>query len=303
VRHFNRFYTREIGILEEHLLDSRLSLTEVRLLYELAHRASATAVQLGCELRLDRGYLSRLLQNFQAQGWIKTAPSPSDRRKILLSLTGRGRKVFLPLDRRSSDEVRAMLCRLSSRGQQTLVGAMRQVEEILSRCQSPAPRSAATACTLRPPKPGDLGWVVHRHGVVYADEYGYDERFESLVAKIVAEFVENYDSGRECCWIAEKAGEAVGSVFLVNGSGKVAKLRLLLVEPAARGLGLGERLVNQCIAFARRAGYRKIVLWTQSELHAARHLYQKAGFTLAESKPHRSWGRNDLVAETWELKL
>jgi DNA-binding MarR family transcriptional regulator/N-acetylglutamate synthase-like GNAT family acetyltransferase len=298
VRRFNRFYTRQIGVLHEHLLKSRFSLTEVRVLYELAHRAGVTAGDLRRDLGIDRGYLSRLLHGFGQHGWIKTSRSPSDRRKVLLSLTGRGRRVFGPLDRRSSEEVRAMVARLSPSQQKGVLGAMREIEAALN----PAPRTAAPY-TLRQHQSGDMGWVVHRHGILYAQEYGYDERFEALVAGIVSEFIQHFNLTRERCWIAERDGEIVGSVFLVQKSKSVAKLRLLLVEPGARGLGIGQRLVSECVSLARQIGYRKMVLWTQSELHAARHLYERAGFKRVAQTPHQSWGRDDLVAETWELAL
>jgi DNA-binding MarR family transcriptional regulator/GNAT superfamily N-acetyltransferase len=298
VRRFNRFYTRQIGLLEEHLLDSQFSLTEVRVLYELAQRQRALAVELCQELGLDRGYLSRMLQNFEAQGWIKTKPSPDDRRKILLALSSKGEKVFAPLDRRSSALVAGLLARLPPSEHRRLLGAMRAIESILN----PAPH-APGSYTVRPHKPGDMGWIVHRHGVLYSQEYGYDERFEALVAEIVAEFIRHFDPKRERCWIAEKDGEAVGSVFLVKKSRRVAKLRLLLVEPSARGLGIGRRLISECVDFARQAGYRKIVLWTQSELEAARHLYEQAGFRRTQQKRHQSWGRKGLVAEIWQLAL
>jgi DNA-binding MarR family transcriptional regulator/GNAT superfamily N-acetyltransferase len=310
VRRFNRFYTQQIGVLQEHLLRSQFSLTEVRVLYELAHREQVTAGELCRELGLDRGYLSRMLQAFQKQGWIKTVPSPADRRRIFLSLTRKGQAAFSPLDRRSSDEVGAMLTRLSAAQCGSLLGAMAEIESILSPAESrPLPehsRSSATAppaYLLRSHKPGDMGWVVQRHGELYSREYGYDERFEALVAGIVAKFIEQFDAKRERCWIAEKDGERVGSIFLVRKSSSVAKLRLLLVEPGARGLGIGRRLVSECVNFARHAGYRKIVLWTQSELPAARHLYEQAGFRRIRQKPHQSWGRKDLVSEIWELKL
>jgi len=349
VRRFNRFYTRQIGVLQEHLLHSKFSLTEVRVLYELAHRPNITAAELCQELGLDRGYLSRMLQSFEKQEWIKATPSPADRRRSFLSLTRNGKQVFAPLDLRSSEEVAAMLDRLSSAQQGNLIAAMGEIENILSaRAQtgeapvppyrgenrrptranenSPAlqrwvqvptrdqvpegrPRSGrsqgetATSYTLRPQRPGDMGWVVQRHGELYWKEYGYDERFEALVAEIVAEFVQNFDSDRERCWIAEKDGKRVGAIFLVKKSKTVAKLRLLLVEPSARGFGIGKRLVSHCVDFARQSGHQKILLWTQSELHAARHLYEQAGFKRIEQKPHQSWGRKDLVAETWQLKL
>ncbi len=298
VRHFNRFYTRQIGVLQEHLLKSPFSLTEVRVLYELAHRDALTAVQLCEDLGLDRGYLSRMLQSFEKNGWIETKVAAEDRRRLLLSLTDKGRKVFDPLDRRSSQEVSAMLDRLSVKDQKSLLSAMRNIEDVLR----PAPKKVSSY-TLRQHRPGDMGWVVQRHGELYWKEYQYDERFEALVAEIVGEFIQNLDPRRERCWIAEKDDERVGSIFLVKKSASVAKLRLLLVEPWARGLGIGRRLVEECVRFGRGAGYKKIMLWTQSELSAARMIYQAAGFQLIGEESHDSWGRRGLVAETWELKL
>src|SRR5215469_10262374 len=323
VRRFNRFYTRQIGILDEYLLKSQLSLTEVRVLYELGKRDQVTAIELREELGLDRGYLSRMLQGFRKRGWITTTPSRADRRRVLLSLTNKGRKVFLPLDRRSSEEVRAMLAQLSDSEQQRLLEAMHAIQEILGhhsrhelltaerrgvvsgtqRERAAAPSGDESSYILRPPRPGDMGWVVERHGELYRQEYHYDERFEALVAEIVAEFVENFDARHERSWISEKNGQRMGTIFLVKQSRTVAKLRLLLVEPGARGLGIGRRLVSECVEFARHAGYKKIVLWTQRELHAARHLYEQSGFQRIAQKPHQSWGRNDLIAETWVLRL
>lgn len=300
VRHFNRFYTRQIGVLQAGLLSSPFSLTEVRVLYELAHRHQPTAVEICQDLGLDAGYLSRMLRSFQEQGLIVRAPSATDGRRSHLGLTAKGQKVFLPLEERSNQQVATMLSALSPSHAKRLLGAMHVIEDLL------VPRTATdekTPYRLRTHKPGDMGWVVHRHGVLYAQEYHYDERFEALVAEIVAEFIENFDARRERCWIAEKDGEIVGSVFLVQKSKTVSKLRLLLVEPSARGLGIGRRLVDECVRFTRAAGYKKMLLWTQSELRAARHLYQEAGFRLVKKQPHKSWGRNDLVAETWELKL
>ncbi len=316
VRRFNRFYTRQIGVLQEHLLQSQFSLTEVRVLYELAHRGRVTAGELCQELGLDRGYLSRMLQNFENRRWINATPSPADRRRIFLSLTGKGKRVFAPLDRRSSHEVASMLNRLSSPQQQKLLLAMSDIESILGPQirtgetpvapllpEQASPSAPCSAYTLRPHRPGDMGWVVQRHGELYWNEYKYDKRFEALVAEIVAEFIQNFDPRCERCWIAEKDGQRVGTIFLVKKSEMVAKLRLLLVEPSARGLGIGRRLVSECVNFARQAGYKKILLWTQSELHTARHLYEQAGFKRIEQKPHQSWGRKNLVAETWGLKL
>ena len=298
IRRFNRFYTRQIGVLQEHLLESQFSLTEVRVLYELAHRDKITAKALCLDLGLDRGYLSRMLQAFETNGWITATPSPDDRRSLFLSLTSKGRKIFEPLDRRSSDEVAAMLNRLAPDQQEKMLAAIRDLESVLAPGAVPT-----TQYILRPHHPGDMGWVVQRHGALYWQEYHYDERFEALVAEIVAEFIPHLNPKRERCWIAEKEGVNVGSVFLVRKSETVAKLRLLLVEPSARGLGIGKRLVEECLRFAREAGYKKIMLWTQSELTAARKIYQAAGFELIAEEKHDSWSRKNLIAETWELKL
>ncbi len=296
-RRFNRFYTRKIGVLDEGAYESPFSLTQVRVLYELAHRDRPTATQLGRELGLDPGYLSRILRAFEKRGLVARTRSPADGRQSHLALTGQGRKVFAPLNARSHDEIAAMLSSLSSSEQRRLVVAMQEIERLLGD-RAPSPRSVL----LRPPQPGDLGWVVQRHGAAYAQEYGYDESFEALVAEIVAHFVQHYDARRERCWIAEQDGENVGCVFLVKQSAAVAKLRLLLVEPTARGTGLGSRLVSECVQFAREAGYRTLTLWTQSELTAARRLYERAGFRLVRKERHHSFGK-DLVAETWDLAL
>lgn len=298
VRSFNRFYTRHIGVLREGLLKSRFSLTEVRVLYELAHREQPTATELCRDLGLDPGYLSRILSKLGKRGLVSKSASRSDGRQSLLSLTARGQKTFSTLDTRQSAEVAAMLRPVPPDAQARLVQAMHKIETMLGA--HPGPR---TPYILRSHQPGDMGWVVHRHGVLYAQEYGYDGHFEALVAEIVANFVQHFDARHERCWIAEKDGEIVGSVFVVKKSKTVAKLRLLLVEPSARGLGIGKRLVDECLGFARQAGYKKIVLWTQSELPAARHIYQQAGFSLAKETPHRDWGRDDLVSQIWELKL
>lgn len=297
VRRFNRFYTKQIGVLHEGLLGSPYSLTEVRVLYELAHREQPTAAELGKELGLDAGYLSRILRGFEKRGLIARVRSRTDGRQSLLSLTADGKKAFAPLNARSHDEVVDMLGRLSAAEQDHLIGAMRVIEMLLgARPESKVPY------LLRPHQPGDMGWITHRHGVLYAQEYGWDETFEALVAEIAAKFIQNFDPKRERCWIAEREREIVGSVFLVRRSKTVGKLRLMYVEPKARGLGIGSRLVEECIRFARQAGYRKMVLWTNSVLAAARHIYEKAGFRLVHEEPHHSFG-HDLVGETWELKL
>jgi len=299
VRRFNRFYTRQIGIIGERLLQSPFSLAEMRVLYEIANRENVSAVDLAEELRLDAGYLSRILRRFQKGGLVRRETSAEDGRRNLLSLTEKGQRTFATLNARQEEDVAALLTRVPAAGQRRLIESMHAIEEVLG---APA-EGSKTPYVLRQHQPGDMGWITHRHGVLYSQEYGYDEHFEALVAKIVGEFIENYDPARERCWIAERNGEIAGSVFLVKKSATVAQLRLLYVEPSARGLGIGARLIDECLRFARRARYRKITLWTQSELLAARHLYEKAGFELVGEQPHRSFSRDDLVADTWELKL
>jgi DNA-binding MarR family transcriptional regulator/GNAT superfamily N-acetyltransferase len=297
VRRFNRFYTKQIGVLHEELLQSPFSLTEARVLYELAHHENITASELAKDLGLDAGYLSRILRRFEYSGFLDRAPSPTDGRRSDLRLTQQGRDAFAPLDQRSHDEVVALLSRLSETGQERLLDAMRTIEAVFT-----PPSVAATPYLLRSPQPGDMGWIIHRHGVLYAQEYGWNEEFEALVAEITAKFWMNFAPKRERCWIAERDGEIVGSVFLVRQSDEVAKLRLLLVEPSARGLGIGTRLVDECIRFARQAGYTTITLWTNDVLRAARHIYEKAGFRLVSEGPHHSFG-HDLVEQTWDLAL
>ena len=297
VRRFNRFYTKQIGVLHEGLLGSPFSLTEARVLYELNHREKPTAAELSRDLGLDAGYLSRILRGFKNRGLIAKTLSKTDGRQSLLALTTQGRRAFSPLNQRSQDEVKAMLGNLSAAEHHRLIEAMRTIEALLGARSEPK-----MPYLLRPHQPGDMGWVVHRHGALYAEEYGWDETFEALVAEIAAKFIRNYDRRRERCWIAEREGEIVGSVFLVKQSNAVAKLRLMYVEPKARGLGIGSRLVHECIRFARQVGYRKMTLWTNSVLHAARHIYKKAGFRLVREERHHSFGQ-DLVGETWELDL
>ena len=297
VRRFNRFYTKQIGVLHEKLLRSPFPLTEARVIYELAHHEKTTATELSTELGLDAGYLSRLLRSFKKRGLIHKQPSQTDGRQTFLSLTERGQGAFAMLNSRSRSEVGAMLSDFSAADQNRLVKAMQTIEELLG-----AKPEHKVPYLLRPHQPGDMGWVVHRHGVLYAEEYGWDEQFDALVASIVAKFIQHFKPKQERCWMAEMGGEIVGSVFLVRKSRMVAQLRLLLVEPKARGLGIGTRLVNECIRFARQAGYRKIVLWTNSVLDAARHIYEEAGFHLVGEEPHHSFG-HDLVGQTWELKL
>ncbi|PYN77878.1 MAG: MarR family transcriptional regulator [Candidatus Rokuibacteriota bacterium] len=297
VRRFNRFYTKQIGLLHEGYLESSFSLAEARVLYELAHRDKPAATELARELGLDAGYLSRILRGFERRRLIRRTPSKADRRQSHLSLTERGRAAFAPLNVRSRADIGAMLDRLGPGEQRRLIEAMQTIEGFLG-----APAESRAAYVLRPHQPGDMGWVVHRHGALYGQEYGWDEQFEALVASVVAKFIQNFDPKRERCWIAEKDGEIVGSVFLVSASRTVAQLRLLLVEPKARGLGIGGHLVTECVRFARQVGYRKITLWTNSVLRAARRIYEAAGFRLVRKERHRSFGR-DLIGETWELSL
>jgi DNA-binding MarR family transcriptional regulator/GNAT superfamily N-acetyltransferase len=297
VRRFNRFYTNQIGVLRERLLRSPFSLTEARIIYELASRGETTATQLCHELRLDGGYVSRILRRFDKQGLIEKKRARSDGRQSLLRLTEQGQEAFATLNSRSRTEIGAMLSGLPRQEQNRLVSAMHAIETLLG-----ADPEQRMPYLLRPHQPGDMGWVVHRHGVLYAEAYGWDETFEALVARVVAEFVENYDPKAERCWIAERDGEIVGSVFVVRKSKEVAKLRLLLVEPKARGLGIGTRLVDECARFARRVGYRQLTLWTNNVLHAARHIYERAGFRLVHEAPHHSFG-HDLVGQTWERDL
>ena len=301
VRRFNRFYTQQIGVLNEGLLRSPFSLTEVRVLYELAHREQPTAAELGKALGLDAGYLSRILRGFKKEGLIDSEPSEADGRQSLLSLTERGQDAFATLNARSYDEIGAMLGELSAAAQDRLIEAMHTIEGLLG-AQPDHAKVDRAPYVLRPHQPGDMGWVVHRHGVLYAQEYGWDEQFEALVASIVARFIQHYEPKQERCWIAERDGEIVGSVFLVKRSKTVGQLRLLLVEPSARGLGIGKRLVSECVRFARQVGYRKVTLWTNSVLHAARHIYEEAGFHLVREERHHSFG-HDLIAQTWELTL
>jgi DNA-binding MarR family transcriptional regulator/GNAT superfamily N-acetyltransferase len=297
VRRFNRFYTQQIGVLHEGLVHSPFSLTQSRVLYELAHRDRPTAVEMCAALELDAGYLSRILTGFERSGLIEKEPSGMDGRESLLSLTRKGHDAFAPLEQRMRADVGAMLAKLAAADRTHLVDAMETIERILG-----AKPEADPPFILRPHQPGDMGWVVQRHAELYSKNQGYNEEFEALVAEIVAQFIQRYDSARERCWIAEREGRNVGCVFVVKKSAAVAKLRLLLVEPTARGFGIGSRLVNECVLFARRAGYRKMTLWTQSDLHSARRLYTNAGFKLIDRKAHHSFGQ-DLVGETWELRL
>lgn len=299
VRRFNRFYTKQIGLLQEGLLQSPFSLTEARVVYELAHHEQTTATHLAQELGLDQGYMSRIVRGFQESGLIERRPSKEDRRVQLLSLTEAGQEAFAEINAASRSEIEAMLAEFSEGEQRRLLKAMGDIEEMLG-----APPEHRVPYIRRPHQPGDMGWVVHRHGVLYNREYGWDEGFEALVAEIVARFIQDFDRRRERCWIAEKDGENVGSVFLVRHPERegVAKLRLLLVEPRARGLGIGSHLVGECTRFARQAGYSTITLWTNSVLETARRIYEKEGYRLVRENPHHSFGV-DLVGQDWELEL
>ncbi|NGN42161.1 MarR family transcriptional regulator [Mesorhizobium sp. CGMCC 1.15528] len=296
VRNFNRFYTRQIGLLTEGLLKSDFSLTEARVLYELANRDSLTASDLTRELGLDAGYLSRLLKKFETRRLLTRAPSTLDGRQTVLSLTIAGCAAFAPLNRASAEEVATLLGRLSVEDREKAVKAMQTMQRLLGGAEPKEPYS------LRPLQVGDIGWITHRQGVLYAQEYGFDGTYEALVAEILSTFVRDFDPEWERAWIAERDGEVVGSVFIVRKSDTVAKLRLLYVDPSARGLGIGRRLVEECIGFARAKGYKTMTLWTNDILLAARHIYQTAGFKLVEEDRHHSFGQ-DLVGQTWELEL
>jgi DNA-binding MarR family transcriptional regulator/GNAT superfamily N-acetyltransferase len=302
VRRFNRFYTRQIGVLRKNYLDSPYSLGEMRVLYELAQAdklgGATTASDIGRALDLDAGYLSRVLRSFEKRGLISRKTSRADARQSHIALTARGAKVFAPFEKRSQDFVGGMLGKLKADEQARLVAAMTTIETLLGEM----PASPKPSYTLRAPRHGDFGWMVSRHAELYAQEYNWGSPFEGLCAQIVADFVNNYDAKLERCWIAEMNGENVGCVMLVKDAPGVARLRLLLVDPKARGLGLGQRLVDECVSFAREAGYQKMTLWTHSILFAARHTYEKVGFTLTSSEKKHSWGE-DLVAEYWDLTL
>lgn len=295
VRGFNRFYTQRIGVLRRRLYDSPLALAEIRVLYELAHRDAPTATELAQALALDAGYLSRILRSFERRRWISRQRSTRDARQSHVALTAAGRKAFDPLDRASHDEVAALLTPLTDSMQARVIEAMRTIQDQLDRGSA-----GERAVVLRTHRPGDIGWVVQRHGEIYAQDYGWDETFEGLVAEIAAKFIRRFDVRRERCWIAELNGERVGSVFVVKRTATIAQLRLLLVEPAARGLGIGKRLVDECLRFARASGYRRMMLWTNGGLDAARAIYEARGFVLTKEERHRSFGK-ELVGQTFEL--
>ena len=296
VRRFNRFYTRQLGLLPERQLYPPFSLAEARLLYELAHREGPSASELGEVLGLDAGYLSRTLARLVRQGLVRRQTAKDDGRRSLLSLTAKGQAAFAAMNARSIESIGSLLEALPLAEQQRLVNAMGSIERMLDR------KPASQSYVLRPHRPGDMGWVIGAHGSLYALEYGWDQTFEQLVAEIAAKFLKQFDPAKERCWIAELDGEPVGSVFLVKQSPTVGKLRLLIVDPNARGLGIGRKLVEECVLFARMNGYRKVVLWTNSVLTAARAIYKQLGFQLISEAPHHSFGK-DLVGEEWELQL
>lgn len=298
VRRFNRFITRKIGALREGLLHSPYSLTEARIIFEIANSDHLTAADLTKILGLNAGYLSRTLAGLEEKGIIQKVRSEEDGRQRILQLTDEGEKAFRLLNQRSHDEVAQLLGELSEREQQRLISAMQTVQGLLDGKGF----KYSEPYFLRQHEPGDMGWIIHKHGILYAKEYGWDERFEALVSQIAADFINNYKPAKERCFIAEMDGEIVGSVLVVQESETVAKLRLLLVDPKARGMGLGTKLVEECIRFAKRVGYKKLVLWTNSVLREARHIYQKTGFKLVAQEKHHSFGQ-DLVGETWELEL
>jgi DNA-binding MarR family transcriptional regulator/GNAT superfamily N-acetyltransferase len=297
VRAFNRFYTRRIGVLDPYL-GSEFSLTEVRVLYELAHRDQPTATELGRDLGLDTGYLSRILRRFEARGWLARVPSPADARQSLLRLTGSGHQAFAPLQQKSRDEAKQLLAGLAPADREKMLSAMAAMQRLLE----PAVAASRTV-VLRDPRPGDMGWVVQQHGEVYSREYRYTSEFEGLVAQIAGKFIENFDPAWEKGWIAEVDGDRAGAVFVVRKSRTVAQLRMLILAPHARGLGIGARLTDECIAFARAKGYRKMMLWTNGQLDAARAIYKARGFQRVKSETMDAYGQHNLVSEIWELRL
>jgi DNA-binding MarR family transcriptional regulator/GNAT superfamily N-acetyltransferase len=301
VRRFNRFYTHLVGALDKGHLHSSFSLAETRVLYEIAHTDGPTATDLGRNLRLDPGYLSRMLRGFERRGLVERAPSPTDGRRTHLQLTPKGRSIFDDLNVRASEAVADVLAPLAVRQRHELLDSMRTIESLLGSRTATEPQAPFT---LRPHRPVDMGWVVHRQAVLYAQEHGWDETYEALISRIVADFIDRFDPRRERCWIAERDGEIVGSVFLIKHPERagVAQLRLLYVERRVRGLGIGRRLVHECTQFARQTGYKTITLWTNSVLTSARKIYEAEGYRLVREEPHHRFG-HDLVGQTWELEL
>ena len=299
IRGFNRFYTSQVGILDRAYAHSAFSLAEARVLYEVANRDQPpTATELSRDLRIDPGYLSRILRGFARRRLVTQQTSSDDGRRSHLSLTAKGRKTFAELDRRANSEARTLVRQLPAPSRRRVADSMQAIQTAFGQ----EPRRDRAPFTVRTHRPGDMGWIIHRHGALYWQEYGWDERMEALVAHICADFIDNFDPKHERCWIAERDGEILGSIFCVRKSKNVAKLRLLLVEPSARGLGVGSRLVDECIRFARAKGYKKLTLWTQNNLHAARHIYVRAGFKLTSEEKHFSFGKH-LVAQNWDLSL
>jgi DNA-binding MarR family transcriptional regulator/GNAT superfamily N-acetyltransferase len=299
IRKFNRFYTKQIGALDSGFLDSPYSLTEVRILYELANGSSSTPTALARNLALDLGYVSRIISSFTKNGLVVKKRSTLDARETHIALSTKGRALFRNLDRRQQQQVEKMLEPVTPESRGILLGSLESVETILGARQS----SDADTITLRHHRPGDMGWIIHRQAVLYHQEYGWNEEYEAIVAEILARFIRKFDPKYERSWIAERNGQTAGSIFCVRRSPTTAQLRLLYVEPSARGLGLGTTLVRECVDFARARGYRRIVLWTQSILHSARRIYEAAGFRLVEEEHHSSFGKDNLVAQTWELSL
>lgn len=296
VRRFSRFYTQRIGVLHEGYLGSDLSLAEGRVVYELGTRPRATARELCSDLGLDPGYLSRILKRFEGRGLLQRTVSIKDARQAELALTTAGRALFEKINRASSDEIAALLADASELDKRALIAALDRVERTLGR------KVDGEAIDLRPHRVGDIGWVIHRHGVIYAEEYGWDTTLEAMVARVAADFIDQFKPGKDCCWIADRAGMILGSAFVVQKSETVAKLRLVYVEHSARGTGLGRRLLDAAMTFAREAGYKRMTLWTNDVLVPARRLYERAGFVMTESEAYRGFGK-DLVGETWDLAL
>lgn len=297
VRRFNRNYTRWTGLLDEHLLKSRFGLTEARILYELAAHKEMTASDLISELGVDPGYLSRILKDFAQSDYITRERSANDGRQINIGLSKKGEAAFRPLNQRSAEAVGRLLGDLAPNDRERLLAAMSVIEEVLGR----EPKSDEPV-VLRPPRVGDFGWIIHRQSALYGEEYGWNEEFEALVAEITARFIKQFKTGRDCCWVAEKGGRIVGAVFVVEEDAETAKLRMLYVEPDARGGGVGRHLVDEVVNFARKAGYRRLTLWTNDNLTAARRLYERAGFKLVSEEQHESFGHK-LTGQYWELLL
>ncbi len=297
VREFNRFYTRLIGVLNRGYLDSPFSLAEGRVLMEVYYRHQTTASAIIQALGIDAGYLSRILRGFERRGLLAKGAVAADGRQRPLTLSPAGRKAFEALETRQRDVLADILKPVASHHRTQLIGSMHRIERILD-----APAENRTPYTIRSLRPGDIGWITHRQGIIYYEEYGWDERFEALCAEILAQFVQNFDAKQERAWIAERDGEIVGSIFCVRKSATIAQLRLLYVEPTTRGLGIGTRLVDECVEFARRVGYRKMMLWTNSVLDSARRIYERKGFRLLKEERHHSFGK-DLVGQNWELDL